>query len=289
MNTGFPKVATEFFQKFLIFPKPFWETQYKYNKLVTMDSKATQGGCLDYMYSCFESLKNSFKDYRAYASGYDSHQYAKDAEFKLRRLVSEPVPPKEGMKTLANNIIDNVTHTFACGVFAFTSLIRSEKKDIENYFCPKKTSTFNAYYIDEDGTDSDEEEVLFKDTCINEDEYYCIDEYDTDEYDMYIDEFNMNMDEYDMDVDDYETNIEEYDTCDTDILSPATCIDEDDTQYPLARTFDNSWGFIDHDDLSVELKDTTLSPKRPQKIVDISHQILFQAKAKSFSPKETSH
>ncbi|CAM0137326.1 unnamed protein product, partial [Umbelopsis sp. WA50703] len=201
----------------------------------------------------------------------DSHQYAtyaKDAEFKLhysppiktrtiQELVNEPVPPKEGMKTLANNIIDNVTHTFACGVFAFTSFICSEKKHIENYLCPKKTSTFNAYYI-EDGTDSDEEEILSTDTCIGEDEYYCI-----DEYDMYIDEFNMNMDEYDMDVDEYD--VEDYDKYDTDVLFPATCIDEDDTQYPPARNFDNSWGFIDHDDLSVEFKDSTLSPKRSKK------------------------
>ncbi|KAI8079160.1 hypothetical protein BDF21DRAFT_419564 [Thamnidium elegans] len=99
---------------------------------------------------------------------------------------------------------------------------------------------------------------------------------------MYIDEYNMNMDEYDMDIDEYDTDIEEYDKCDTDILSPATCIDEDDIQYPPARTFDSSWGFIDHDDLSVEFKDTNLTPKHPKKVVDISLQILSQAKKDYF-------
>ncbi|KAI8046999.1 hypothetical protein BDF21DRAFT_496347 [Thamnidium elegans] len=152
--------------------------------------------------------------------------------------------------------------------------VKLDNKHIENYLCPKKTSIFNSYYIDEDGTDSDEEEILSTDTCIGEDEYYCI-----DEYDMYIDEFNMNMDEYDMDVDEYD--VEDYDKYDTDVLFPATCIDEDDTQYPPARNFDNSWGFIDHDDLSVEFKDSTLSPKRSKK-VDISLQILSQAKKDYF-------
>ncbi|KAI8073716.1 hypothetical protein BDF21DRAFT_424093 [Thamnidium elegans] len=97
---------------------------------------------------------------------------------------------------------------------------------------------------------------------------------------MYIDEYNMNMNGYDMNVDEY--NIEEYDICDTDILSPATCINEDDTQYPHARTFDKSWGFVDYDGLSVEFKDTTLDPKRSQKVVDISLQILSQAKKDYF-------
>ncbi|KAI8070180.1 hypothetical protein BDF21DRAFT_425149 [Thamnidium elegans] len=119
---------------------------------------------MDYMYNRFKNLKESLKDYQAYASGYDPHQYvrhANDSDFKfhynppiktwsIQKLVNEPVPRKERIKTLASNIADNVTHTFAYGAFA-----------VANYICPQKPGSSSdasdtdilsrATYIDEDG------------------------------------------------------------------------------------------------------------------------------------------
>ncbi|GAA5797046.1 hypothetical protein HPULCUR_002424 [Helicostylum pulchrum] len=112
----------------------------------------------------------------------------------MERFLKAYVPPKKRMETLATNIANNVKYTFAYGVFVFTNIICSEKKHIENYFCPKKTGSFNEYYIDECDMGDDE--------CDDEDEYYCIDEYGTDN------------DEYD-----------------SDISSTATCIDEDEYCY----------------------------------------------------------
>lgn len=62
-------------------------------------------GCLDYMYNCFKSLKNSFKDYQVHASGYDTQQYVRhgnDSELKLNYyppVVTSSIP-KERLETL---------------------------------------------------------------------------------------------------------------------------------------------------------------------------------------------
>ncbi|GAA5803753.1 hypothetical protein HPULCUR_009237 [Helicostylum pulchrum] len=167
------------------------------------------GSFLGYMYNHFKNLKDSFKDYQAYASGYDPHQcahYAKDSEFEpyynpstvtdsTERLLKTSVSPKERMMTLANTITDNVTHTFAYGAFA-----------VANYLYPKKNGSS--------------------------------DEYDNDEYD-------------------------------TDILSRATCIDENGVQYPPAKPVDDSWGIIDSDNLSVEFKCTNPPPKPSRWVIKL--------------------
>ncbi|KAI8077122.1 hypothetical protein BDF21DRAFT_422095 [Thamnidium elegans] len=187
-----------------------------------MELKVAQGSCLDYMYNCFKNLKNSFKDYQAYANGYDPHQYqrhAVDSEFKfhyhppmvthsMERLLKAHVPRNKRIKTLAINIADNVTHTFAYGAFAVANLIWTEKKYIEDYFeqniCPKKTRSF-----------------------------------DNDVYDA-------------------------------DILSRSTFISQDRHQYrPLKRPLDDSWGFIDYDDLSVQFKNTNPPPKPPRRVLKL--------------------
>ncbi|KAI9263553.1 hypothetical protein EDC94DRAFT_693741 [Helicostylum pulchrum] len=188
-------------------------------------------GCLDYMYNCFKSLKNSFKDYQVHASGYDTQQYYTKGAF-------------------------GNTDAFACGVFALTNLICSEKRYIENYFCPNKTSSFDEYYIDVYDVNNNE---------YNEDDEYC-----------FIDEYEMNYDGYDGDI--LSACIAEYATDNEEYIAGALSADEDETQYPPTRNFENSWGFIDHNDLSVEFKDTTLPPKCPQKAVGICLLILAQAK-----------
>ncbi|GAA5802334.1 hypothetical protein EDC94DRAFT_621824 [Helicostylum pulchrum] len=185
-----------------------------------MESKAGQGGCLDYVYNCFKSLKNSFKDYQAYAAGYDAHQYqrhAMDSKYSfywypdvvthsMDRLLYAYVPPSKRVKTIATNIADNVTHTFAYGAFALANLIWTEKKNIEHFF---------------------EQNICTKKSFDSE-------------------QFN--------------------DALENDILSRSTFISEDGQQYrPLKRPFDDNWGFIDYDDLSVQFKDTIKdSPPKPK-------------------------
>ncbi|KAI8070211.1 hypothetical protein BDF21DRAFT_425212 [Thamnidium elegans] len=117
---------------------------------------------MDYMYNHFKNLKESFKDFQAYASGYDPHQYgghANDSDFKFHYNpttktwnITKLVSRKERMKALASNIADNVTHTFAYGAFAVAS-----------YICPKKTSSSSDYDNDAFGA-----EILSRSTYIDE-------------------------------------------------------------------------------------------------------------------------
>ncbi|GAA5802278.1 hypothetical protein HPULCUR_007741 [Helicostylum pulchrum] len=215
-------------------------------------------GCLNYLYGFFKNLKDLFKNYQARDSGYDAHQhvrYENESDLKLRYppVVASSMHiflPKEHLKTLTNDIADS----FACGIFVLVNLICSKQ--------PKNTSSFDDdeydmmndedddeddtyYYIDENDLENDEDDD-------EDDEYYFIDEYDTesDEYDENM--LSAYIDEYDTDNED----------SGTDILS------EDETEYSPAITIDNSWSFIEHDDLSVGFKDTSLPPKRQQKAID---------------------
>ncbi|GAA5813008.1 hypothetical protein MFLAVUS_006474 [Mucor flavus] len=161
------------------------------------------------MYNCFKELKESFKNYQAYASGYDPHQYerhANDSGFKpqynspevtggMERLLKAPVSRKDRMKTLVSNISDSVGHTFTYGAFA-----------IVNYVHPKNPSFSSDKY--------------------------------TDVYD-------------------------------TNILSRATCIDEDGNQYPPEKPLDHSWGLIDCDNLTVVFKNTNPPPKPPRRAMKL--------------------
>ncbi|GAA5813516.1 hypothetical protein MFLAVUS_006994 [Mucor flavus] len=173
--------------------------------------------CLDYMYNCFKNLKDSFQNYQAYASGYDAHQYVSPVNDSGQKLhYSLPI-------------------------------IASKKKYIVKYFCPKKTSPFDEYYVDEyDMMESDKDE-----------KYDYVDEDDTDILSAYADE-------YDSDDEDYNAGV----------LSA----NEDKTEYPPARTLDNPWGFINSGNLSVEFKNTTLAPE----VVDMSLMILAQAEKDYF-------
>lgn len=101
-------------------------------------------------------------------------------------------------------------------------------------------------------------------------------EYNEDDEYCFIDEYEMNYDGYDGDI--LSACIAEYATDNEEYIAGALSADEDETQYPPTRNFENSWGFIDHNDLSVEFKDTTLPPKCPQKAVGICLLILAQAK-----------
>ncbi|GAA5802255.1 hypothetical protein HPULCUR_007718 [Helicostylum pulchrum] len=211
-------------------------------------------GCLNYMYNCFKNLKTSFQNYQARASGYEAHQNVSSGND------SEPKYPPALMETVANSIAD----TFACGVFALANLICYEKK----YFCQKKTISFNAYYIDEYDIKNDEDD--------DDNEYYFVNEYDLEDEDYDSDDDINDADLLAAYIEEYGADDdEEYDTC---VLSE----DEDDTQYPPAKTLDNAWGFINSGDLSVEFKDTTLAPRGPKKAIDFPRLILAQAKKDFF-------
>ncbi|GAA5813423.1 hypothetical protein MFLAVUS_006901 [Mucor flavus] len=183
--------------------------------------------CLNYMYNCFKTLKNTFQNYQACASGYEACQYVSHGnELKL----DHPSAVTSSMQKL---LPSNIADTYACGIFALTSFVCSEKKYIANYFCPKKTSSFDEYNIKKEEDDDDSE--------------YC-----------YVNEYDLDNDEYNADmssafIDEYGSDDEEYDT---GVLSSH----EDKTKYPPARTLDDSWGFIDSDDLSVGFKDTAHVP-----------------------------
>ncbi|GAA5802279.1 hypothetical protein HPULCUR_007742 [Helicostylum pulchrum] len=206
-------------------------------------------GCLDYLYDCFKNVKNSFQNYQAHTGGYEAHHHVSSGND------SGPKYPPALMETVANNIAD----TFACGVFALANLICYEKK---------KTISFNPYYIDGCDIKNDEED--------DDNEYYLVNEYDLEDEDYDSDDDINDADLLAAYIDEYGADDdEEYDTCD---LSE----DEDDTQYPPAKTLDNAWGFINSGDLSVEFKNTTLAPKGPKKAIDFPRLILAQAKKDFF-------
>ncbi|GAA5813460.1 hypothetical protein MFLAVUS_006938 [Mucor flavus] len=208
-------------------------------------------GYLDFLYSGFKNLKDYFHNYQARTSGYEAHQYVSSGND------SGPV----FMETVTDSIVD----TFAYGGFALANLICYEKKYFESYFCQKKTVSFDAYYIDEYDMKNSEDD--------DDNEYHLVDEYDlgNEKYDL---EEEMN------DADLLSAYIEEYgaedEECDTGVLS------EDKTEYPPARTLDDSWGFIDSGNLSVEFKNTTVAPKGPRKMINFSLLILAQAKKDYF-------
>ncbi|GAA5813488.1 hypothetical protein MFLAVUS_006966 [Mucor flavus] len=208
---------------------------------------------LNYMYNCFKNLKNTFQNYQAYANSYEACQYVSHGNESVLNLSYPPVAASS-----MQNFLPGIVETFACGVFGFTDLICSEKK----YFCQKKISSFDAYYVDECDTKNGDD--------YEDNEYNFIEEYDLGDNDeisdadilsAYIAEYGMANEEYD-----------------TGVLSD----EEDETEYLLARTLNDFWGFIDSDDLSVEFKDTTPVLKRSRNVVDISDQILAQAKKDYF-------
>ncbi|GAA5813478.1 hypothetical protein MFLAVUS_006956 [Mucor flavus] len=207
-----------------------------------MESKSDQGGCIDYVYNCFKSLKDSFKDYQAYACGYDGHQYqrhAMDSGYKARfypdwptqsvdRLLNLRVTRSKRLKTLATNIADNVTHTFAYGAFAVANLIWIEKKYIEDFFeqnvCAKKSSgdDNDAFY------DAYDDNTLSLKKPMEDTSYGFVD------YDMQVQFVNTNP-------------------------------------RPPKRPMDDSWGFVDYDDLSIQFKNVNSSlvppPKPPRRVM----------------------
>ncbi|KAI9253127.1 hypothetical protein EDC94DRAFT_588016 [Helicostylum pulchrum] len=70
----------------------------------------------------------------------------------MERLLKVPVSRKEGMKTLASNISDSITHTFTYGAIAAAI-----------YISPKKTSSSSDKYTNTYDTD-----ILSRATCIDE-------------------------------------------------------------------------------------------------------------------------
>ncbi|KAI9250107.1 hypothetical protein EDC94DRAFT_623390 [Helicostylum pulchrum] len=202
-------------------------------------------GCLNYLYDCFKNVKNSFQNYQAHTGGYEAHHHVSSGND------SGPKYPSALMETVANSIAD----TFACGVFALANLICYEKKYFASYFCQKKTISFNPYYIDECDIKNDEED--------GDNEYYLVNKYDLEDEDYDSDDDINDADLLAAYIDEYGADDdEEYDTCD---LSE----DEDDTQYPPAKTLDNSWGFIN-------------SGLGPKKAIDFPRLILAQAKKDFF-------
>lgn len=59
------------------------------------------------------------------------------------------------------------------------------------------------------------------------------------------------------------------DAFDTDVLSRATCIDEDGNKYPPEIPLDDSWGIIDYKSLSVVFKNTNPPPKPPRRAMKL--------------------
>lgn len=203
------------------------------------------------MSSCIKNLKHSFKNYQACASGYKSHQ----------NVSSGPVL----METVANSIAD----TFACGGFALANIICNEKKYFQSYFCSKKISSFDAYCVDKDYMENG------NDDSDDDNEYYLVDKYGLENDEYSLDDDMSDADLLSAYLDEYGDEDEEYDLV---VLSE----DEDETEYPPAKSLDNSWGFVDSGDLSVKFKNTTPAPMGPRKVIDFPRLILDQAKKDFF-------
>lgn len=223
------------------------------------------------MYNYLISVKAAFQEYNTYKNGYDPYQmkqYADESKFDPYHQVNQsdmdkilsssssssasdddtmieqeeqkPLPPTKRLRTMASSVMDHATQALLYGTFAAFNFVWSEKKNLEEYCFQQNKSVSFDFSIQAQEPPKKKQKVEFRGFGID----FC----------PLIERpaaLQSRMDNAERNLRDICLKTKE---SVHDAVVNKTIHSYGGLTVPSKRTFDDTWGFVDDNDLSVQFK-----------------------------------